>query len=296
MKRICYNFIESACGKCPHGSPHEEHKACGNAKKICQCSPVPGYVRVTYGTSAYLWYHNRVGEVFKVYPKTTIGGSWIHVKLESEESKFIDPADCEPCEAPNETTTQDDYEELRQRIIRYGRFDPETPDRLFALLRQISVPHEITLDMARYIDGERKMVPIKKETPEKYKQVQEISIKILWDAQPDPSCNDFIHEWAQFMNFLSQDMWPTRWEIVWDLSTVEKLLSCLKAHEHGPAWLSFMERHGFIEKVFDPFDVVLRVKHEESVASLLVDKIRIPSGSFWGMDIRDQLKAHGFEP
>ena len=152
-----------------------------------------------------------------------------------------------PCEALKETTTQDDYEDLRQRIIRYGRFDPETPDRLFALLRQISVPHEITLDMARYIDGERKMVPIKKETPMKYKQLKPISLELLWDAQLDKNDPEFLKEWAVFMNWssLCGSMWSRPWIAA---SMYSEFIKDMKTNDHGPAWLSFMERHGFIEK------------------------------------------------
>ena len=152
-------------------------------------------------------------------------------------------------------------------------------------------PDNHELHVRLHQEYERKL----KEPRMKYTQKKPISLEKLWDAQTDKEDVEFLKEWAVFMNWTVLALEPSFFGN-WDKEQLDVFFKDMKDHDHGTTWLSFMERHGFIEKEFEPFDVVLRVEHKESAVSLLVDKIRIPSGSFWGMDIRDQLKAHGIEP
>lgn len=114
-----------------------------------------------------------------------------------------------------------------------------------------------------------------KPKPEKtYKQLKPISLEKLWEAQPDHDCSEFLSEWAVFMNwfvlashlyFPSQIGWSSEW-----IKFHDTFSNDMKTHDHGPTWLGFMERHGFIEEVreFVPYDIAIRINSVEEEEGL----------------------------
>ena len=293
MKVICKKARdpEHVCHiiDCFHSEEHGMGTNCVSGAKFggCkyrQCVPAkPEYVKVMRCSEDRLWYRELLGRTLEVFGD--FGGGYKVRDLKGRTGGIF-KRDCEPCESPEknpEFLSPSDLDANLGTAIRYNhdkhvKLHAEYGERLWQAFLKNALKTE-------------------KETPMKYKQLKPISLADLWHAQDDTGADGFMEEWALFMNWISADFESLKWTKLWGHDVTADIILLMETGDsHGHTWLKYMEKHGFIEKVFEPFDVVLRVEHKESAVSLLVDKIRIPSGSFWGMDIRDQLKAHGFEP
>ena len=143
----------------------------------------------------------------------------------------------------------------------------------------------------------------KKETPMKYKQLKPISLEKLWDAQPDKTCVDFLKEWAVFMNMCAIDSFGTiPWGYDWTPTSTngDPLIARFfegrgKFEGRTQAMLDYAERHGFIAKEFEPFEIALPVNFGERFMKSTQWPLRIDRHSVWGEAICDQLKAHGIK-
>ena len=135
----------------------------------------------------------------------------------------------------------------------------------------------------------------KKETKVKYTQTKPISLEKLWDAQTAKACVDFLKEWAVFMNWIAQSNRCPTWDTEFD-HTFGTFMRDMKNNPHATTWLGYLEKHGFIKKEFEPFEITLPVNFEERLMkSIQAWPLRIDRHSVWGEAICDQLKAHGIE-
>ena len=130
----------------------------------------------------------------------------------------------------------------------------------------------------------------------KYKQLKPISLEKLWDAQPHKTCIDFLTEWAVFMNWMTQLErnvgWPTTWK-----ATYETFMFAMKTHSHSATWLGYMEKHGFIAKEFEPFDLMIPIPDVAFAIDFYnaLNKSQNYLCTVARESLGRQLKAHGIE-
>jgi len=149
-------------------------------------------------------------------------------------------------------------------------------------------------DISNHSEWKPQVKP-KKETKVKYTQTKPISLEKLWDAQTAKACVDFLKEWAVFMNWIAQSNRCPTWDTEFD-HTFGTFMRDMKNNPHATTWLGYLEKHGFIKKEFEPFEITLPVNFEERLMkSIQAWPLRIDRHSVWGEAICDQLKAHGIE-
>jgi len=122
-----------------------------------------------------------------------------------------------------------------------------------------------------------------KEAKVKYKVLKQVTFGAIAKAQKDNMSEEFLTEYGRarlrFPDHRSMDAIEPYY--------VEMLA------ETKPTWAKFLEKHGFIAKEFEPFDVVIRVYSEADAVGLLnsVGMVRV----YMREQIESQLKAHGIE-
>ena len=171
-------------------------------------------------------------------------------------------------------------------------------------LEHIPTPYHGSHEHHVALNAEHQRKLKKGETKMKYKRLKTISLSLLWAAQPDRGCVDFLKEWAIFMNWFvleAGESWPgqmkfsTPWAAMYDVFLQE-----MKEHAHSSVWLDFMEKHGFIEKEFEPFSVVIGINSEAEALRLSAKgrcgnpgSRNVNNGDPISVQIDAQLKAHG---
>ncbi len=103
------------------------------------------------------------------------------------------------------------------------------------------------------------------ETPKTYKQLKPISLEALWNAQTDHECAEFLAEWAVFMNTVIRTDSNVNFSAKWNSRMYRLFMRVINGHFHGPTWIGFMERHGFIEEenVKPPLGITPRFINDE---------------------------------
>ena len=310
---ICETAKKGECeyewaGPCDRRSPHDQDGYCFTPKCVSdgtrcteRCVPeTPEYVRVTKCSDRWMWHYGRIGEIFPVVEEAMHG-----YVVEIPRHSWISKLDCEPYEAPSTSEScgngwEREHEKMVELHEAYRRSrEAEEEAKAESLRRFCSDCRYQNFPEDAYpcdvCDPSNNKWEPKKETPMKYKQLKPISLEKLWDAQTAKACVDFLKEWAVFMNWIAQSNRCPTWDTEFD-HTFGTFMRDMKNNPHATTWLGYLEKHGFIKKEFEPFEITLPVNFEERLMkSIQAWPLRIDRHSVWGEAICDQLKAHGIK-